>query len=178
MHNKNNIISRVRKVCARSLPLSCALTVLISLAGTPDSAHAVYRDARFAAAPQLNQLIVKYRDAGMDASSRSVMSSSVLEKVSGKTAKTMQHTRWLALGAQLVSVGDSDKSVPMADVIDALEADPRVEYVVRDVMYQPAAVPSDPLFAEQWHYSGAPGSISLTEAWSLAYPAGLPVNLA
>lgn len=170
MHNKNNSTSGAS--AWHTFAFSCVSTALVLMSSAPQTAEAVYRDARFNAAPQLNQLIVKYRDGGMNAASRGVMSAGVLDNVSAKMGRSMNHRRWLGEGAQLVTVVQADGAASMGDVIDAIKADSRVEYVVRDIMYQPAATPTDPLFAEQWHYLDGPGGIRVDAAWDVAYPDG------
>ncbi|MEJ2754509.1 MAG: S8 family serine peptidase, partial [Gammaproteobacteria bacterium] len=80
--------------------------------------------------------------------------------------------RWLGNGARLIAVDEPGRAVPMADVMDMLRDDPNVEYVERDILFQPAAIPLDPLYPEQWHYNGFPGSISLSDAWDRVYPDG------
>lgn len=158
--------------CLSVLSITCAWTMMSALTWTPNTAHAVFRDARFNAAPQTNQLIIKYRDDQTNTASRGVRSAAVLNSVDEKMGSALSHNRWLGLGAQVVNMRQRSGSASMSEVINALRADSRVEYVVRDVMYQPAAIPTDPLFAEQWHYAGAPGSIRLDEAWDIAYPNG------
>lgn len=139
---------------------------------TPSTAHAVFRDARFNAPPQTGQLIISYKEDAAAGVSRSSRSASVLSSVESKMRAGLHHKRWLGVGAQLVKLEQRSGSASMSSIISALRSDSRVEYVVPDIMYQPAAIPSDPLFAEQWHYAGAPGSIRLDEAWDMAYPDG------
>ncbi|WP_163994755.1 S8 family serine peptidase [Pyxidicoccus caerfyrddinensis] len=56
----------------------------------------------------------------------------------------------------------AEEEADLLGAIEALRADPRVEYAHEDLYMEYFAVPSDPLYAQQWHYP----AINLPTAWN------------
>lgn len=160
-----------------------SVCMALVLASTPiTQAWAAFETDLAMRAQPLNRLIVKYHDAHMSTQTRGALSKGILQTIREKTGiTTLRHKHWMANSAQLI-----DLSIPpqkksgfgicneqcIRRVITLLRADPRVEYVERDRILFPAALPNDPLLNEQWHYAGMPGSIRADMAWAQAYPEG------
>ncbi len=56
----------------------------------------------------------------------------------------------------------AEEEADLLAALEALRADPRVEYAHEDLYLEYFAVPSDPLYPQQWHYP----AINLPQAWN------------
>lgn len=99
------------------------------------------------------KVLVKYRHNG------SFSKQSVLQ-VAGKT---LQWQRTLGTtGMQLMAL-DSASLDDTLRVVEALKANPEVEFAQPDYMMYPMATPNDPFYSKQWHYN----NINLPAAWDI-----------
>ncbi|QSQ22617.1 S8 family serine peptidase [Pyxidicoccus parkwayensis] len=108
------------------------------------------------------RVIVKFRDSA-EASLRT--SSPTVPGFRAQDVKALSGgARLWSLEPEQKRVGASiaEEEADLLAAIEALRKDPRVEYAHEDLYMEYFAVPSDPLYSQQWHYP----LINLPTAWS------------
>ena len=108
-----------------------------------------------------NQYIVKFKD-GADR-------GDVLRRLGTRFGARLSDARELGTGARVIR---ADRRT--AGLLQALAASDKVEYAEPDVMLQALAVPNDPEYPAQWHYS-EPAGINGPAAWDVAKGSGAVV---
>ncbi len=88
----------------------------------------------------------------------------------------LQHTRRMALGADVVRPSGRLSPAQALEVMRRLAQLPGVEYVEPDLLMQEAFEPNDRLYSEQWGLSSAHG-IRAPQAWDLADGAGVTIAI-
>lgn len=106
---------------------------------------------------QEQEIIVKFREGAARGDALAQSRSRVVAEATG--------------GAEVLASADAAESMRV------LRARGDVEYVEPNIVLESAAVPNDPLWAQQWHYREAVGGIKLSEAWDLG-PSGLGQRIA
>jgi serine protease len=145
----------------RGLQLSIALLVCGGMA-----AHAE-------GPPQ--RVIVKYRTSLATTSSAESFSQTVRADAAARYGISMTNVRKSFNGAQVIRLSDPLSSSDMAQLVKDIAADPNVEYVEPDTLMKPLLTPTDPLYAQQWHYFEATGGLRANTAWDLATGTGARV---
>lgn len=137
--------------------------------GTPGASGAPARPGPDATGPDAtsSRFLVRYADpATAPARARAAGRGLGLEVSAART---------LGTGATLVQPGRPLSAAEAQQLLDALAADPEVDYAEPDVLLQPYATPPDPRLREQWHYFEAAAGMSLPPAWDSADGAGVVV---
>ncbi len=118
------------------------------------------------------QVIVKYRSGLADGAG---IATQVLDAVGRSHGVQLRMQRQIATGADVIRL---DRDLPRADLvrlIQALGADPHVEYAEEDRILKPLLTPNDPQYNQQWHYYEATGGLNAPAAWDLSTGAGVIV---
>jgi len=88
----------------------------------------------------------------------------------------MTHFRQTAHGAQVFKLNRRLSTGELEAMASSLRAgDPNIEYVEPDRLMQPALLPNDGYYAQQWSLSDATGGIRAPAAWDKASGAGVTV---
>ena len=161
MFRKKNLLSVLLSVSTLALPLGAYAAVNTS-ASPSVTLQATTTDAR-----PLSRLIVKYKESAVSTQALT-MSSSVLEQSTSYAKKNMKHVRRMATGAHVMRLEEGVSRVELNEIIAEMSNDPNIEYVQEDRLMQPMAVPSDPRYADQWHYYESTGGLNLPQAWDLS----------
>lgn len=169
----------------RALPrLALTAATALALAAAADaSAAGKVLDSALRHGTPFDGLIVKYRDgspANRDAallrrSLESAATRAAPARATGHAAPAISSLQRLAVGADLVRLGDRLDAAAAAALMREIAADPDVEYVEPNILLQPALVPNDPRYPEQWHYFEPTGGLNLPTAWDLATGDGVVV---
>lgn len=129
-------------------------------------------------AAQPDRLIVRFSDKSADAAGVVAAADQRIARavasVGAEHLVEMQRRRTLATGAELFEAKWSG-IVDRDRVIEQLRKAPGIRYVEVDARRQPAAVPNDPRYAEQWHYFEAAGGLNLPGAWDRSTGEGVVV---
>lgn len=86
----------------------------------------------------------------------------------GRKDLTIQRTRTISTGAELVQVSRPLDVVEAATLMKSIAADPRVRYVEPNARFQALLTPNDPLYPQQWGLNGTYG-IKANTAWDNGY---------
>ncbi|MGR5154445.1 S8 family serine peptidase [Photobacterium swingsii] len=111
-----------------------------------------------------DQVIVKYR------TSSPVMRATASPMIDGIThlqqslSADVQYIRPSANGTHILKVTDQAK---LEAVIEQLQQDPNIEYAEPDRIMWPTAIPNDPGYNLQWHYSDSTSGINMPKAWDV-----------
>lgn len=189
----------------REISLAIASVVLMSMATVSGASAAELQGARMveptataADAVAGHRFVVKYRQDAAEARDAGAIGRGLKSAVDraglgrslaatrtspGRSAVVASHLRKMgAPGWNVVATSRSLDQKEAADFIRELSADPAVESVEIDRLYQrlqtvsPAMVPNDPLYAQyQWHFNHPVGGVRAEEAWDIANGDGVVV---
>ena len=174
--------SRALRRLALAAATAFALAAAANASASPSAAGKVL-DAALQHGTPFDGLIVKYRDgspAHRDAtllrrSLEAAATRAAPARAQGRAAPAVSTLQRLAVGADLVRLGDRLDAAAAAALMREIAADPDVEYVEPNILLQPALVPNDPRYPEQWHYFEPAGGLNLPAAWDLATGDGVVV---
>lgn len=121
-----------------------------------------------------DQFIVYYRQGDLRSSDQRALNSH-LDAVANATGHQINHLRTISTGGQLIEVERGLAVKEMQGLMEALAADPAVEYVEPNAMQFPLLTPNDTSYSQQWHYSQANVSINAPAAWDVATGTGIRV---
>ena len=112
-----------------------------------------------------DQVIIKYRShsAAMmaDAASVQTHAESVLPQ---NLSADVQYVRPSANNTHILKVKDQQD---LTQVVEQLRQDPNIEFAEPDRIMWPTAIPNDPGYKLQWHYSEQKSGINLPQAWDI-----------
>ena len=118
------------------------------------------------AAASTDQIIVKWRDG-----SRSIVGASSGQrsnKLSSAAGVSMQFKRSSSPDMEVFKLDRVMELSELQSVLTRLNADPSVAFAVADQRRQAEAVPSDPMFADQWYLASAqPAATRSDRAWDV-----------
>ena len=154
---------------ARSLPQVLYANVVPPPSDVAVSAAASNPGAR---QPAVRRLIVKFRDLAASAASNRNESppGTLVNRLSAKAGQPVTHERAMSGGSHVVRLFQALPADTARLLAAQLANDASIEYVEPDFLMQPALVPDDPLYADQWNLLGPPaevGGANLAPAWSL-----------
>ncbi|MGN7916632.1 S8 family serine peptidase [Lysobacter sp. 22409] len=160
----------------RKNALAAATVLALSALSAPAFAGQVHLDGL--QAPQgYDGFIVKYRNGSLQRRDTAKVASSLREAVRAKIAGrliAMKHVRRLAVGSDLVRAETKLDRVDAETLMRQLAADPNVESVQVNRVWNHTMEPNDTRYGEQWHYSGVAGA-RINTAWDRARGAGTVV---
>ncbi|WP_164020290.1 S8 family serine peptidase [Pyxidicoccus trucidator] len=147
-----------------TLALSLSLVACGEAPTPPSSSPSQATASLLAPKPRFvpGHVIVKFRDAD-EASLRT--SPPTVPGFRAQDVKSLAGgARLWSLEAEQRRLGASvaEEEADLLAALEALRADPRVEYAHEDLYMEYFAVPGDPLYVEQWHYP----AINLPQAWN------------
>ncbi|MEJ6003242.1 S8 family peptidase [Paucibacter soli] len=121
-----------------------------------------------------DRLIVKYRDGnGAYPTARGRLAAMV---AANRQGVAMTHFRQTAHGAQVFKLNRRLGAGELEAMAGSLRAgDPNIEYVEPDRLMQPALVPNDSYYAQQWSLFDASAGIRAPAAWDRAKGSGVTV---
>lgn len=122
-----------------------------------------------------DRLVVKYRSSSAQSPRAAAMTWETAASLhrAGLSANGVSRTRQAATLVHLSS-WQNPRSLERA-ARRLMAEDPNVLWAEPDYRMQTQATASDPLFAQQWHYMGAPAGINLPAAWDLSTGSGVKV---
>lgn len=126
-------------------------------------------------APQDNvRLIVKYRQGSQaQRAMRAAVGNQNTVRYSGMSTRFI---RTMTGGADVVEVDGAQTEAQATQVMEAMAANPDVEFVEVDQLMKPTLTPNDQYYDQyQWHYRDAPGGIRADQAWDVTSGAGVVV---
>jgi len=160
----------------RKSALAAATVLALSAIAAPAFAGQVHLDGL--QAPQgYDGFIVKYRNGSLQRRDSAKVATSLREAVRAKIAGrliAMKHVRRLAIGSDLVRADGKLDRVDAEALMRQLAADPNVESVQVNRVWNHTMEPNDTRYGEQWHYSGVAGA-RINTAWDRARGAGTVV---
>jgi serine protease len=111
-----------------------------------------------------DQIIVKWRSGAM-----AVMADPAAQrasKLSSAAGVTIQHKRRSTADTEVYKLSRAMKPTELKSVLDSLNADPDVAFAVADQLRRAHAVPTDPLYANQWYFQTVqPAATRAETAW-------------
>ncbi|MDY0065107.1 MAG: S8 family serine peptidase [Steroidobacteraceae bacterium] len=122
-----------------------------------------YGPAPHARPTSTDQIIVKWRTptGGVGAEAK-------LSQWSSVAGARVQRKRSLSPALEVLKLERAASPEALAELIAQLNSDPQIEYAVPDMRRRPHAVPSDPLFIEQWYLLSEQASATRAErAWDI-----------
>jgi serine protease len=122
--------------------------------------------AAFAQAqPPADQIIVKWRD-GSSATAAAV--SSRMQKLGSSAGLRLQRKQRITADTDVLQLERALGKSDMNALLERMAADPNVEYAVADEHRWAHAVPTDPLFADQWYFQSTEiAATRATQAWNV-----------
>ena len=133
-------------------------------------------------ADETDRIIVKYKDVrmaakgGLLASPMSASRQAILNRSGQQFGLSMRALHATATGANVVHIGKKMRVAEVAALArDLQERDPNVLYAEPDLIQYPLMTPTDPRYAEQWHYGTGTGGLRATAAWDSATGSGVVV---
>lgn len=157
----------------KTLSLATALA-LGTLGASAAMAGQVYTDA-LTSRETYSQFIVQFK-AESFARTNVSSASRVLASFGARSGVTLEHSRRLAIGADVFRIEGKRMSADEANkFMQSIAENPDVEYIQPDAMMRALYTPNDSRYGEQWHYLGAPGGMNLPGAWDLATGSGVVV---
>jgi serine protease len=130
--------------------------------------------AAFAQAqPPADQIIVKWRD-GSSATGAAV--SSRMQKLGTSAGMRLQRKQQLTDDTDVLRLDRALGKSDMNALLERMAADPNVEYAVADEHRWAHAVPTDPLFADQWYFQSTEiAATRATQAWDVTQGSNMTV---
>lgn len=123
-------------------------------------------------APQTDRIIVKYKaTAGAASMPLMVRTQQANLRAQAVSAAANQPAAVVATTADDATVYRLDAMGSVAEVealAEEIAANADVEYAEPDYIMYPKAVPNDPRYDEQWHYSEQAGGLNLEAAWDIS----------
>jgi serine protease len=169
----------------RSLVRLCAVVAvagalpLAAMAGVPEF-HAAAQTAQ--PIMQTDRMIVKYKDATPAGKSVAKIPAMVqarkalMDRAGQQFGQSMKTLHTLATGAYVVQLSKKMSADEIAALAaDLVARDSSVEYAEPDLIMQKMFTPTDPRYAEQWHYFETNGGLRLPAAWDKATGTGVNV---
>jgi len=114
--------------------------------------------------PITNQIIVKYRSNSPVMLTEASASNSITHLQQAVDAE-VQYVRPSANDTHILKVADQQN---LEAVIEQLQQDPNIEYAEPDRIMWPTAIPNDPEYTRQWHYSSPISGINMPKAWDVS----------
>ena len=121
--------------------------------------------------PRLARIIVKFRDPRLaaDAAADRPLSDTRVSQLSARAGRPLAFGRTMSwAGVHLLHLLRKAPQDEVEAIAAAIAQDPDVEWAEPDILMFPHRVPSDPLYAQQWHYmapGAAAGGANLPSAW-------------
>jgi serine protease len=128
-------------------------------------------------AASTDRLIVKYRD-GNSASHRQAIASARQSTIAALQSLGLRATalRKTAQGAQVFQLSTEVAEGQLREMAKQLmQSNPQILYAEPDNRMQAFAAPTDPMYAQQWHYFEPVGGLNLPTAWDLSTGSGVVV---
>ncbi|MGF1733353.1 S8 family serine peptidase [Photobacterium kasasachensis] len=113
--------------------------------------------------PVTDQIIVKYRSSSAAMLSETTPQHSI-NQLQQAFGADIQYVRASANDTHILKVTEQQK---LGAVIEQLKQDPNIEYAEPDRIMWPTAIPNDPEYTRQWHYSSSVSGLNLPKAWDL-----------
>jgi len=119
------------------------------------------------AADITDQVIVKWRDGSTTVAKSAPQRAS---KLTSSAGVAFQHKRSAWGKTEVYKLDRMMEKGELQTVLDRLSADPDVEYAIADKRRFAQALPSDPMFADQWYLGSDPTQVAATrtdKAWDV-----------
>lgn len=143
-------------------------------AAQPAAEHAAPR--RLPNETLTDRLIVKYRDVTAGTALPSMRALAAARVAANRQGVVMTALRRTGNGAHVMALNRA-MTHEQARMLAAgmMAGDPGIEYAEPDRRLYPLAVPNDPQYASQWHWSDAAGGVRAPAAWDVSSGSGIVV---
>jgi len=159
---------------ARTLSLSLALA--FPLVAAPVWAQQARLMKLDAAEPATDRIIVKYRNASVAMVAPTSQTLGIAQVAGNRQGVKLSHLRRMASGSDVIQVNRvMSWQQARALVEDLRNGDANVEYAEPDRVLQAQAIPSDPMYNQQWAYFDATAGMNLPTAWDRSTGKGIVV---
>ncbi len=168
-----------------------ALFLSVLLAGCAAWALPKQAARSAAAAPPVGRLIIQYKtgvklagQAGATVVTERLEAAAQVQRLATAVGATeLRYLKSVSARMHVVTLAQPVAATEARVLIQKLQADPAVEFVVPDVRVRPHLVPNDPLFAggafaDQWHLQSSAlvaGAINAATAWDSSTGSGVVV---
>jgi serine protease len=113
-----------------------------------------------------DRIIVRWRPALQGEAAKDAVRAAIFRKASAVQGVRMQKLRSMDARMEVMHADTALSGDSLQQTLEALRADPNVEYAVPDRRRHAHALPSDPMFAEQWFLQEAQvAATRATTAW-------------
>lgn len=119
---------------------------------------------------QLVELEAKALEVALEDESRARV-----QALSFKSGLSLKHERWVATGADLISIDQKSTGLSLKAIEAALESMQGVEYVDFNARMYPMFTPNDSSYSSQWHYFESTAGMNLPAAWDVSTGSGAVV---
>jgi serine protease len=161
----------LRRLCATAAALSLA-----SMVGCGAGHESPPEAATAQEVTTTDRLIVQYRSGSDGARRRAMAAPTATTAALQRAGVSVQAQHRNALGAHVLHLSREHSVADLQALATRLKSeDPTIEFAEPDLRMHAAAIPTDPLYAQQWHYFDPVGGLHLPDAWDLASGSGVVV---
>ncbi len=153
-------ISRFHALSAAVLVASVGFTTATQ-AASPSSSQVM-----------VDRVIVKFKPQNPTISARAVTTASRVQNLQKLSDVGLRHLRSLRNGAVVLKLDTQKSYLGVQTLLSALAQDSTVEYVEPDLRMVAKYTPTDPQYAQQWHYFEPTASVNTPAAWDVTQGAG------
>ena len=115
------------------------------------------------AQPPTNQIIVKWRDGS---AATAAVAGTRAQKLGNSAGMRLQRKHHIGSETEVLQLDRALDATEMNALLQRIAADPNVEYAVADGHRWPHAIPSDPLYLDQWYFQTLqPSATRAEQAW-------------
>lgn len=147
--------------------LSAATSILLALGSFNVFAVSTDIDQLSGISSKTYRLIIKYRNQKMNKSSTGSAKRNA-KSLSQAIGTKLKYVRSTATNSHVMKLDWVVSMTEAKDIADQIAMHPDVLYARPDGIRQAAAVPSDPLYEQQPHYSRPYGGVNLPDAWDVS----------
>ena len=126
--------------------------------------------------PTTDRLVIQYLSGTEGARRRALSAPTATAAALQREGVTVLSQHRNAMGAHVLHLAREQRLSDLQALADRLKAgDPSIDFAEPDLRMQPASVPNDPLYSQQWHYFDPVGGLNLPAAWDLSDGQGVVV---
>ncbi|ASL42776.1 Extracellular basic protease [Burkholderia sp. AD24] len=131
---------------------------------------------------ETDRFIVKYKTGTVESGATSAVRSR-LDQMSSTLPAKAHHTRRMGIGSDVITTEHKLNATQAKKFMQAIAADPNVEYVEPDTVATTGSSPNDPLYSRQWSLTAnqTPGvttaGIRAEGAWNIANGSGVVIGV-
>lgn len=113
-----------------------------------------------------DRIIVKFKPSADAATQNTKERDQLMDALSQSTGEALSYFREMSGNAHVISLREKQPYERVLAVAEKLMERVDVEYAEPDQLFEHTLIPNDPLYSQQWHYSGTYG-VNLPAAWEI-----------